>query len=86
MRTPEEELERIPVKYKNMYERAFGLNGKKKSRAFAVKAMCYSCVGYEHTYDAIGKCAVFECPLHPYRPIKHQNPPASGRQANRTEK
>jgi len=70
MRTPEEELERIPVSKQGIYAKAVGLNGEKKSKTFAIKAMCYSCIGWEDISNSIRNCGVSECPLYPHRPFQ----------------
>ncbi len=50
-----------------------------KSKALAIRAMCYACQGGAESYRpdagwqwAIGNCRVFSCPLWPHRPYREK--------------
>lgn len=54
----------IPNTLKNAFKKAWS----KKSKATAIKAKCYDCVGYEDIKYQVGDCRSLTCPLWPYRP------------------
>lgn len=40
------------------------------SKALAIRAMCYSCVGGERAVDSIRNCTTDFCALYPHRPYQ----------------
>ena len=49
----------VPSKYQPVYDKA--MNGK--SRAAAIRAFCYMCLGWNGRH--VRDCSAPECPLHP---------------------
>lgn len=58
-------LPRVPVKYRQLVERA--TSGEASPRS-AVKAHCLVCVGFVR--EEVTRCAVHRCPLWRYRPYQ----------------
>ena len=60
-------VDKAPESVKGILERAF----LGKSKATAIKAKCLSCCNWQRS--EITACAVFICPLHPFRPFQSKD-------------
>jgi hypothetical protein len=60
----EESLAKIPTKLHNTFIKAWS----GKSRTYAIRAMCYACIGYNK--QEVENCTSLACPLYAYRSRK----------------
>lgn len=72
----------IPVKYRQLYNRATSNRGAKAS---AIKAHCQYCVGYCNTVPAIRYCKRLECPMWLHRPYQTKEKTDEGTTQSPTE-
>ena len=63
-----ENIKRHGIRAKGRNELIAFLNGKKLTRAEAMKAKCYDCMGY--FADGTLDCKLKNCPMYDYRPYK----------------
>jgi hypothetical protein len=56
-----------PITRMNPVEKALA---NPNSKAMAIRAMCYQCVGGERAVDTIRNCSSHACALHPHRPYQ----------------
>jgi hypothetical protein len=63
----QEYSETLPKSRRKIYLKA--VQGEASPR-MAIKSNCQFCMGYENVEERIRACAVFKCPLWPYRPYQ----------------